>query len=364
MSVIAGQFEHKATKCNSVPGSFTEVVGRLDHRMRHGLRSCPLYCLLFLIVVNGVSPKAASMQRESHGPPWNSAVASTRLVKIGDSTLQIDFGPGDFDLKQDDIVLWIETAGQAVAAYFGRFPVPRARVLVLPVTGEKGVLTGTTWGEVGGFPAFTRMRVGQHTTLDDLKDDWTMTHEFVHIAFPSLPENHHWLEEGLATYVEPIARVQIGTLTAKQIWGDMHRDMRKGEPGAGDKGLDQTHTWASTYWGGALFCMMADIEIRQATGNQKGLQDALRAVFAAGGTIDQDWPIEKTFAIGDKATGTTVLSTLYHSMGENPQTVDLNSLWKELGVGVENGVLMLDDKAPLANIREGITSPTLRPAVR
>jgi hypothetical protein len=59
-----------------------------------------------------------------------------------------------------------------------------------------------------------------------------------------------------------------------------------------------------------------------------------------------------------------VLSTLYHSMGENPQTVDLNSLWKELGVGVENGVLRLDDKAPLANIREGITSPTLRPAVR
>ena len=333
--------------------------------MRLGPQCRLLYCLLFLLLASDVYPQTtASMQRESHGPPWNSAVVSSRLVKIGNSTLQIDFGPGDFDLKQDDIVRWIETAGQAVAAYFGRFPVPRARVLVLPIAGEKGVLTGTTWGEVGGFPAFTRMRVGQHTTPDDLKDDWTMTHELVHIAFPSLQENHHWLEEGLATYVEPIARVQIGTLTAKQIWGDMHRDMRKGEPGTGDKGLDETHTWASTYWGGALFCMMADIKIRQETGNRKGLQDALRAVVSAGGTIDEDWPIEKTFTIGDKATGTSVLSTLYHSMGENPQTVDLNSLWKELGVGVENGALVLDDKAPLANIREAITSPALKAADR
>ena len=296
--------------------------------------------------------------RESHGPPWDSAVASSKVVKIGACTLQIDFGPGEFDLKQDEIVHWVETAGQAVAAYFGKFPVPRARVLILPIAGKQGVLTGTTWGGVGGYPAFTRMRLGQHSTKEDLKDDWTMTHEFIHIGFPSMSENHHWLEEGLATYIEPIARVQIGTLTTKQIWGDMHRDMRKGEPGPADKGLDQTHTWASTYWGGALFCMMADIRIRQETNNRKGLQDALRAVVAAGGTIDEDWPIEKAFAIGDKATGTAVLSTLYHSMGENSRTVDLDALWKELGVGVVNGIVVLDDKAPLANLREGITSPS------
>ena len=144
----------------------------------------------------------------------------------------------------------------------------------------------------------------------------------------------------------------------------MHRDMRKGEPGPSDKGLDQMHTWASTYWGGALFCMMADIKIRQETGNRKGLQDALRGVLAAGGTIDEDWPIEKAFAVGDKATGTSVLSTLYHSMGENPEPVDLDAVWKELGVGVVNEVLVLDDKAPLASIRERITSPAGRPSAK
>ncbi len=329
--------------------------------MKHDLWPHFLYGLVAVLLLSTASGEAASMQsHDSHVPPWNSAVASTRLVHIGNSTLQIDFGPGDFDLKSDEIVRWVETAGQAVAAYLGKFPVTRARVLILPIAGERGVLTGTTWGDVGGYPAFTRMRLGQRTTTVDLQDDWTMTHEFVHIGFPSLSENHHWLEEGLATYVEPIARVQIGTLTPKQIWGDMYRDMRKGEPGSSDKGLDQTHTWASTYWGGALFCMMADIKIRQETGNRKGLQDALQAVLSAGGTIDQDWPIEKALAVGDKATGTTVLSTLYRTMGENAEAVDLDAVWKELGVGVVNGVLVLDDKAPLASIRERITSPALR----
>jgi len=183
-----------------------------------------------------------------------------------------------------------------------------------------------------------------------------MTHELVHMAFPSLSDEHHWLEEGLATYIEPIARAQIGTLTPERVWRDMYRDMRKGEPRPADAGLDQTHTWASTYWGGALFCLLADVKIRQETGNRKGLQDAIREIVLAGGTIDHDWPIEKALEVGDRATGTSVMATLYKNMGQKPESVDLDSLWKQLGVRVENGSIILDSSAPLAAIRERIMS--------
>src|SRR5260370_28547747 len=37
-----------------------------------------------------------------------------------------------------------------------------------------------------------------------------------HLAFPSVDEKHHWIEEGIATYVEPIARIPAGHLTAAQ----------------------------------------------------------------------------------------------------------------------------------------------------
>ena len=120
-------------------------------------------------------------------------------------------------------------------------------------------------------------------TAAELADDWTMTHELVHMAFPSLPDDNHWMEEGQATYIEPVARVMTGELKAEDIWRDMVRDMPKGEPqGADDQGVDHTHTWARTYWGGALFCLVADVEIRRETNNRKGLRDALRAVVAAG----------------------------------------------------------------------------------
>ncbi len=199
------------------------------------------------------------------------------------------------------------------------------------------------------------MRIGQHTTTADLAEDWMMTHELVHMAFPSLPDDDHWMEEGQATYIEPIARVQTGELKAEQIWRDMLHDMSKGEPAEGDQGLERTQTWGRTYWGGAMFCLVADVNIRKETNNARGLEDALRAVVAAGGTIDHDWPLPRALEIGDKATGTHVLTRLYAQWKDAPVHVDLPKLWADLGVrAVPGGVEFVND-APLAAIREAIT---------
>ena len=171
--------------------------------------------------------------------------------------------------------------------------------------------------------------------------------------------SHLWLAEGIAVYVEPVARVQAGDLTAEKIWGDMVRDMPKGLPQEGDRGLDRTPTWGRTYWGGAMFCLLADVAIRKETDNTKGLQQALRGILDAGGDHEKDWndwPIERIFSVGDKATGTTVLSDLYKVMGAKPYAPDLDALWRELGVSVQEGKVVFDDNAPLASIRRAITA--------
>ena len=317
-------------------------------------------CLVFVVASGCFSPALAAqteMPRHQHGPPWKSPIESSQLVHVGGASIQIDFAPGNLDLRKTDVVQWIETAARAVSAYYGKFPVSRARVLVVPIADEQGVLTGTTWGDVDGVPAFTRMRIGQHTTRQTLADDWTMTHEFVHTALPSLSEDHHWLEEGSATYVEPIARAQIGTLSPEQVWGAMMHDMGKGEPQPGDHGLDETHSWANTYWGGALFCLMADVSIREKTKNKKGLQDALRGIQTAGGSIADEWSIDQVMAAGDRATGTSVLADLYKTMGDGAYApIDLDLLWTRLGIRSEQGEIKFDPQAPLARIREAITA--------
>ena len=167
----------------------------------------------------------------------------------------------------------------------------------------------------------------------DFAEDWVTTHEMVHLAFPSVAEEHHWSEEGLATYVEPIARARIGELSAKKVWGDMMDGMPKGLPEPGDRGLDFTHTWGRTYWGGALFCLLADVEFRKRTGNQRGLEDALRGILKAGGSIESEWTLARALEIADRAAGVSVLEELYEKMKAAPFAPDLGNLWQQLRGG-------------------------------
>ena len=281
-------------------------------------------------------------------------------IHIGDSLIDVSFGPGTFDLPESKILAWITNAANAVAAYFGRFPVAHARLLVRPVEGRSGVFAGTTWGNRRAADAFTRISVGQSTTQADLDDDWMMTHEFTHMAFPDVEgegREHHWIEEGMATYIEPIGRAQIGQLSIDRVWSDMAKGMPQGLPQDGDQGLDHTHTWGRTYWGGAMFWLLADVKIREETDNKKGLQDAMRAIMNAGGTLDHDWSIERVLETGDKAVGCSALEDLYNQMKATPVDPDLNALWKRLGVEVDHGTVKYNDRAPLAKIRKSITQP-------
>jgi hypothetical protein len=241
-----------------------------------------------------------------------------------------------------------------VTAYFGRFPVDHYRIAIEPVAGEAGVGNGTTWA-FGG--AHTRMMVGEHTTVAHLTHDWVMTHEMVHTAFPDQPDAHHWIEEGTATYIEPLARSWVGNYAPAQVWADLVDGLPKGLPQRGDHGLDHTPTWGRTYWGGALFCMLADVEIRERTHGQRGLVDAMRGILAAGGNDQVEWSIDHTLAIGDKAIGVPVLEELYKRLKDAPVTPDLEAMWRSLGVVIQGGKPVLDDHAPRAAIRKAISAP-------
>src|SRR5216684_2534434 len=252
----------------------------------------------------------------------------TSSLLIGNARIDIRIEGSTLRLPAKDLFRWVRLAAESVTAYYGRFPVPQVLIRITPFEG-RGVRNGMAFGDRGGR---ITIRVGNETSPSELASDWMLTHEMVHLAFPSVDDNHHWIEEGIATYVEPIARIQAGQLAVEQMWFDLVRDMPQGLPQAGDRGLDHTHTWGRTYWGGALFCLLADVEIRKRTGNAKGLQDALRAINRAGGTIDVDWSLERAFAIGDKAADGRTLIELYGQMASKPAAVDLPHLWEQLGV--------------------------------
>jgi len=110
-----------------------------------------------------------------------------------------------------------------------------------------------------------------------------------------------------------------------------------------------------TYWGGAIFCVFADVKIRRQTRNTKGLEHALRAILEAGGDIRSNWDLLEALQIGDRATGTRVLLNLYEEMKDKPVLVDLDALWADLGVRVAGQKVGFDEGAPFAAIRHAIT---------
>lgn len=282
----------------------------------------------------------------------------TDTIEAGGSRIEVNFSSQPAGEFRKLVLNWIKTAAHAVADYYQTFPVKNLNISVHILDG-RGVQGGKTFG---GNSPYIRIAVGDASTASDFADDWMMTHEMIHLAFPSVAEEHHWIEEGLSTYVEPVARARIGQLTAEKVWSEWIEDMPKGLPKPGDRGLDFTPTWGRTYWGGALFCLLADIEIRKRTHNAKGLENALRAIVRSGGTIESDWPLEKALRIGDRTTGVPVLGELYEKMKATPVPVDLASLWKQLGVERRAGRIEFDDDAPIAAIRRAITQRIEPPA--
>lgn len=245
---------------------------------------------------------------------------------------------------------WVTNSAQAVAHYYGTFPVRRLVLRLMPGEGHT-IGEGVTSGENG---AHIEVSVGRLVTSAELAEDWVLTHEMFHVAFPNVPERNHWLEEGLATYLEPMARARAGLLTPQKAWSDLFENLPLGLPKKGDRGLDHTDAWGRTYYGGALFCLRADLEIRRRTGNRRGLQDALRAILAAGGTIETAWSMDRVIAVGGKATGVGVLRELYDEVKATPVRVDLPALWKQLGIAQRGQGLVFDDAAPLAAVRKAI----------
>ncbi|MGO8699803.1 MAG: hypothetical protein ACLQVY_19045 [Limisphaerales bacterium] len=270
-------------------------------------------------------------------------------LRVGAATIHIDFS-GALPLPRPMIVEWARRAAVAVTNYLGRFPVAELR-LNIHGGGYDPVSDGVTLGN-----RQIDVRLGPHAKETDLNEDWILTHEMFHLAFPTLPRRYSWMMEGLSDYLEPIARGRAGQLSDAAVWREFVEGLPQGLPAAGDRGLAYDDTRERIYWGGNLYWLLADVKIRVETNNRHSVDDAIRGILNDGGDGGAKWSLAKVLKAGGKATKTTVLKDLYKKLGLNPGAVDLDNLWKNLGVKYKNGTITFDDNAPWAAARLAITA--------
>jgi transposase len=173
-----------------------------------------------------------------------------------------------------------------------------------------------------------------------------------------LPRRALWLQEGNATWVEPVARAQARQISASEVWRQAIAGMPQGVRDASAGGMDGTREWGRLYWGGAVFWLLAEIAVYQQSAGRALLRDALRAINRESGGNAAQWSPEKMMAVGDAATGHSALQSLYEEFALHAAKVDLANIFHRLGVSRASGEsIRFDAGAELASLTRRITAP-------
>ncbi len=237
--------------------------------------------------------------------------------------------------------------------FYGASPAQHTFVLLIPVPEHAQVLFGKVLPQSAPGVA---VLVGEHASEHALYDDWILVHELFHIGFPSFHDEAKWLDEGSATYFEPIIRARAGRLSELEVWSAFARDMPQGLSAFEHEGLEHPRHFRALYWGGAIACLVADVAARERSRGVRGLEDGFRAVLRAGGDATHVWSLAQVREVIDGALGAPILAEIIAQHANAGSPFDLAALFARLGVMQHaDGSFSLDDHAELAALRHAIT---------
>jgi hypothetical protein len=279
-----------------------------------------------------------------------------RDLSVSGASVRLVLLDGALELTPDELARWVATAAQGVADFFHRPPAPRTLVVLGPLAGRHGIPFGKL------LPATAPgvlVLLGEHTAPRELTGDWVLVHELFHAGTPSFVGEGKWYDEGLATYFEPLIRARLGWRSEADVWREFVTNMPRGLDAMTRRGLEHPEHYPDTYWGGGLFCLLADVRARTRSGGAVGLEDGLRAVLAAGGAASAVWSLAHVTELTDRALGAPVLAELEAAHAAAGSPVDLAELFASLGVSLEqNGKLRLDDDPSRVRLRRALVYGT------
>lgn len=284
-----------------------------------------------------------------------------RTLEIADATFTLTRLPGELAASEAGLDRWLTKAAGAVSLVSGRFPVPHAQILVVPVEGGEAIPFGMAMR--GGGPT-AMMLVSRAARDDDLDGEWVAVHELSHLLLPPVNREDAWLSEGLASYYQEVLRGRAGIHEAADAWAHLVAGFRRGREAARDVPLSaasarmmEDHGFLQVYWGGAAVLFRLDVELRR---KGRSLDEVVAAVRAREPrdvrhrSADEviDW-------IAEAAPEVDVRGLVGRALTASFPPVD--DLFAELGIELRRGGRVgLRDDAPLAEVRRAIVGPPPR----
>lgn len=284
-----------------------------------------------------------------------------RRIVVGGAHLDIALLDGEPPADIDVIEAWLADAAQHLMSVHGAFPAQRVQIVVVPVAGrtEFGASReAVPFGRVlrAGGPA-VQFFVDQTSTLAQLKDDWTATHEFSHLLLPYVRRPDSWMSEGFASYYQNVLRARAGAYDEAMAWQKLLEGFARGRRQAYAETLTESirtrgpNFLMRLYWSGAAIALLADVELRRRQSSLDAVLGRLNACCLPSG---QSYSAQALSRKLDTLGGDGVFEALRARWANANSFPDVDSVLRDLGVVWRNDGVQFDDSAPDAALRRAI----------
>ena len=303
-----------------------------------------------------------SASPESANAPSLFGHFTAAQIDVPGATLNVSVPQSDPSLDPELILNWLRAAATDVTLTYGRFPNPSAHIIVMPTgssrwSSNRAVPFGRVIRDGGEV---VELFVNQAKPIEDFLGDWTATHEFSHLMLPYVGTRHKWISEGFAQYYQNVLLARSGAYPQDMAWEKIHAGLERGRASRPELSPNEAASQGvrgarmKVYWTGAAIALMADVQIRERTGNRESLDTVLERLQTCCLPSDRVWTGPELFAKLDALLHKPVFMPLYRRHAETLGFPDTSEVFARLGVEVKDGHARFRRGAELGDIRQAI----------
>tara|TARA_R110000744_G_scaffold204827_1_gene323626 strand:- start:608 stop:1606 length:999 start_codon:yes stop_codon:yes gene_type:complete len=321
-------------------------------------RNCCHFFLALACLVASLNV-VASGTNESATPDTKQQLANINNSVL---SLNINFATNIPEAKKAYLSEWVIHGKQALRLVYGKLPFDD---FVTLIKASNQSVEAVPWGEVNRYsPPEVTLVVNLNSTLDSLKADWTIYHEYSHLLIPYDAGDSRWLSEGLASYYQNIIQARAGMFDEKTMWKKLYDGFERGNKQQNyaeqklsqvSDNIGQNQNYMRIYWSGALYWLKADIALRTLSKNSNksySLDSVLKQLQAC--CFHRQLSSRKLIQKLDQLSESNIFSALFADFSASYAIPNYLTLLNSLGVKVKNHQISLDNHAQLSQERQAI----------
>jgi hypothetical protein len=316
---------------------------------------------LVLITITIVTTPGYSQMR-GRSSASDVVYAESRITVPG-GTLQIQYKDA-FEPETHDLVeAWLTEAGTAISTLYGEFPFPEMNVDIRRSGRSRGPVP---WGMVERSNG-TRVvfHISPEYSLDDFRSDWTAAHELSHLLVPYTGNSGRWFGEGIASFMQNTLRARHTMIDEQTAWEKIYAGFLRGEAHADSTGstLREVSEGRSRggimriHWTGVAFFLNVDSQLLLQSDFDQSLDLVLKQFKDCCLKLDERWELEMLIAKLDELSSTEVFTKEYQRIIDNPDFPDYVNTFRQLGIEVRDGKLIIRGGEAEARLRAAILGP-------